>query len=86
VSPESEISGLRTHDSEPETHDSGLFSAEAIAAHLEKISLELKSAADRAEGDWQATLKKVTSRLAELKGNHTRRKSWRIFGKTRRAD
>lgn len=61
ISSKSEISG-------PRTQDSGLFPAEAIAAHLEKVSLELKSAADKAEGDWQTTLKKATNRLAELKG------------------
>lgn len=48
--------------------ESNLFSDDAIVAHLERVSLELKLAADKAEGEWQATLKKVSSRLAELKG------------------
>ena len=51
----------------PKPHESSLFSGEAIAAHLEKVSLEIKSAKEKAEGDWQTTLEKILSRLAELK-------------------
>ena len=67
-SPESQIQSQKSETSGFRTQDSGLFPVEAIAAHLEKVSLELKSAADKAEGDWQATLKTVANRLAELKG------------------
>lgn len=67
-SSETSDSKLGTPNSELRTEEPGLFSSEAIAAHLQRVSLELQSAADRAEGDWQATLKKVASCLAELKG------------------
>lgn len=66
--PESQVRSPKSEISAPRTQDSGLFPDDAIAAHLERVSLELKSAADKAEGDLQATLKKVANRLAELKG------------------
>jgi uncharacterized protein YjbJ (UPF0337 family) len=44
-----------------------LFPDDAIAAHLEKISLELKSAKDKAKGDLQTALETVWNRLADLK-------------------
>ena len=55
---------------------SGLFSDEAIAAHLEKISLEIKAAREKADGDFQKNLSEVSQRLAELtaKKSHTAEK------------
>ncbi len=47
---------------------SELFSDEAIAAHLEKVSVDLKSVQGKVKGDLQATLEKVLNRLAEVKG------------------
>ena len=44
-----------------------LFPDEAVAAHLEKISNELKSAKDKAKGDLQKDLEKALNRLAELR-------------------
>ncbi len=44
-----------------------LFSEEAIAAHLEKVSAELNHALNKAEGDLHATLGKVSKHLAELR-------------------
>ena len=44
-----------------------LFPSDTVAAHLEKISLELKSAKDKAKGDLQSDMEKVLNRLAELK-------------------
>ena len=46
---------------------SDLFSEEAIAAHLEKVSAELNHALNKAEGDLNATLGKVSKHLAELR-------------------
>ena len=48
------------------SQESNLFSEDAIAAHLEKVSLELKLAEGKSEGDLQAALKKVSNRLVEL--------------------
>jgi chorismate mutase len=45
----------------------GLFSEEMIAAHLEKVSLEIKSAQTIAKAGLQTTLEKVLNRLLELK-------------------
>ncbi|MDQ3713266.1 MAG: hypothetical protein M3388_13750 [Acidobacteriota bacterium] len=44
-----------------------LFSEEALAAHLEKVSAELNYALNKAEGDLQTTLGKVSKHLAELR-------------------
>jgi len=46
---------------------SDLFSEEAIAAHLEKVSTELNAALNKAEGDLQTTLGKVSKHLPELR-------------------
>jgi len=49
---------------------SDLFSEEAIAAHLEKVSAELSHAlkkAEKADGDLQTTLGEVSKQLAELR-------------------
>jgi hypothetical protein len=67
LSPKSEISAPSTRHSALKTQDSGLFPDNAIAAHLERVSLELKSAAAKAENGLSATLKKVANHLAELK-------------------
>ncbi len=48
---------------------SDLFSEEAIAAHLEKVSAELNHALNKAKGDLKATLGKVSKHLAELRQN-----------------
>lgn len=54
---------------------SGLFSDEAIAAHLERISLEIKAARAKAAGDFQKKLSEISHRLAELRGKtHTAEK------------
>jgi len=51
---------------------SELFSVEAIAAHLDKVFLDVKSAQSKAKGDLPQTLEKVLNRLAELKAqSHT---------------
>jgi len=55
----------------PKSSESNLFSDETIAAHLEKVFLEVKSAQSKAKGDWQTALEKVLNRLTEL-----RRKSY----------
>ncbi len=47
--------------------ESNLFSDDAVAAHLEKVSLELKLAKDKTEGDLQMTLGKVLSHLTKLR-------------------
>ncbi len=44
-----------------------LFSEEAIAAHLEKVSAELNHALNKAKGDLQTTLERVSKHLAELR-------------------
>jgi hypothetical protein len=46
---------------------SELFPDEAVAAHLEKVSLEVKSAQIKAKGDLQKDLEKVLNRLAEFR-------------------
>lgn len=46
---------------------SDLFSEEAIAAHLEKVSAELNAALNKSEGDLRTTLGKVSKHLAELR-------------------
>ena len=54
---------------------SELFSGEAIAAHLEKVSLDIKSAQSKVKGPLQVTLATVFNRLAELRGkSHTAEK------------
>ena len=51
----------------PKSQESNLFSDEAIAAHLDKVSLDIKSAQSKTEGDLQKTLEEVLNRLAELR-------------------
>ena len=46
---------------------SDFFSEEATAAHLEKISAELNHALNKAVGDLQTALKRVSKHLAELR-------------------
>jgi len=62
-------SRLRIQDSPDEIADapkSSLFSDEAMALHLEKISLEIESAQNSVTGEFQQTLNEVSNRLAEL--------------------
>ncbi len=52
--------------------ESNLFSDDAMSSHLERVSVEIKSALNRIENDFARTLSEVLSRLAELKGQtHT---------------
>jgi len=66
-------SKFKIQDSNPEDANlskSDLFSEEAIAAHLEKVSAELNHALNKlnkTEGDLQTTLGKVSKHLAELR-------------------
>ncbi len=53
----------------PNTPDSNLFSDEAIAAHLEKVSVDLKKARQKAEGELRETLENVLEQLAKIKEN-----------------
>ncbi len=46
---------------------SDLFSEEAIAAHLEKVSAELNAALNKTEGELKTILGKVSKHLAELR-------------------
>jgi len=60
-SPKSEIPSQKSQES-------NLFSNETIAAHLEKVFIDIKSAQSRTEGDLRGTLETVLNRLAALKG------------------
>lgn len=51
----------------PNVSQSDLFPDDAIAAHLERVSIELKDALDKARGDWQAALKAIYIRLEQLR-------------------
>ena len=46
---------------------SDLFPDDAIAAHLERVSDELKNAIDKADGDWRTVLETVSNRLNALR-------------------
>lgn len=67
LSPESRVLSPQTQDSRLETQDSRLFPDEAIAAHLEKVALELKSATAKADGDLRDILEKISTDLSELR-------------------
>jgi len=64
----SKIKNQSSDAEESSSPKSELFSDEAIAAHLEKVSVDLKLAHDKVKGGLQATLEKVLNRLAEVKG------------------
>jgi len=49
--------------------DSNLFSDEAIIAHLEKVSVDLKKARQKSEAELRETLENVLQHLAKLKQN-----------------
>ena len=66
--PSLELSGQNSETVDASSSKSELFSDEAIAAHLEKVFLDIKSIQSEAEGDLPETLEKVLNRLAELKG------------------
>ena len=51
------------------TKESSLFSAEAISAHLEKVSTDLKIAKDKFKDELRETVERVEKRLAELRGS-----------------
>ncbi len=53
----------------PKSPDSNLFSDEAISAHLEKVSTDLRKAQQKAEGELCETLEKVLEQLAKLTQN-----------------
>lgn len=55
------------NDSKSANKESGLFSNEAIAEHLEKVSIDLKSAKDKFKNVLGETLERVENRLAELR-------------------
>lgn len=64
---ESQIGSNGTGEIAGETSaDTSLFSDNAVKTHLEKVSGELKIAAEQASGDLLETLERVSSRLAEL--------------------
>lgn len=58
-----------SHISELKNGKSELFSDETIAAHLEKVSVELKSAIAETQGELKTTLEKVSSRLEKIAQN-----------------
>jgi DNA repair exonuclease SbcCD ATPase subunit len=65
-------SRFKTQDSnviEENSKESELFADDAIIAHLEKVSDELKSAQNKAKNELNQTLKKVLTRLAQLREN-----------------
>ena len=57
----------RVESSDSKTKESSLFSDEAIAAHLEKVSADLKIAKDKFKDELGETLERVGNRLAELR-------------------
>lgn len=62
-------SEIKLNNSPDETSDapkSSLFSDDAMTLHLDKISLEIKSAQSEATGEFQKTLSEVSRRLTEL--------------------
>ncbi len=59
----------RVESQNSKTQESNLFSDEAISAHLEKVSLELKAAKNKFKDELRETLERVENRLAELREN-----------------
>ena len=60
---------LKTESSESDESNSpksDLFPDEAIAAHLEKVSIELEAAKNKSENSLRATLETIQKRLTEL--------------------
>jgi len=53
----------------PKSPDSNLFSDEAISAHLEKVSTDLKKAGQKSEAELRETLENVLRQLVNLKHN-----------------
>jgi hypothetical protein len=56
-----------SENGEPDASKNDLFPDEAITAHLEKVSAELKAASNKAENGLRDTLEKILHRLAEFK-------------------
>lgn len=65
-SPKSEVQTLNSRE---DLTKSELFPDETIAAHLEKVTVGLKSARNKANGDLRQTLEKALRRLEELAEN-----------------
>lgn len=59
----------RVESSDSKTKESSLFFDEAISAHLDKVSLELKAAKNNFKDELRETLERVENRLMELRGN-----------------
>lgn len=62
-----EIGVPKTEKMDSDLPKNDLFPDETINAHLEKVSLELKSAAEKAEGDLRAMLENISVKLSELR-------------------
>ncbi|CAN5464015.1 hypothetical protein BH10ACI1_BH10ACI1_16440 [soil metagenome] len=56
--------------SSQQSEKSELFSADAIEAHLEKVSADLNAAKQKAADDLRETLERVINRLAEIAGSY----------------
>ena len=70
---ESQVGAAESQKSEVgsrKSEDSNLFSAEAIEAHLEKVSAELQTANAKTSGDLRETLERVLNRLTEIAKNY----------------
>lgn len=63
----SRISDSKSQIPNSKIQESSLFSTEAIAAHLEKVSADLKLAQDKFKDELGETLERVESRLTELR-------------------
>ena len=63
----SRISDSKFQIPNSKTKESSLFSDEAITAHLEKVSADLKVAQDKFKDELGETLERVESRLTELR-------------------
>jgi hypothetical protein len=59
----------KSETQKPKSPDSNLFSDEAIAEHLEKVSADLKKALHKSEAELRETLENVLLQLAKLKQN-----------------
>jgi signal recognition particle GTPase len=59
----------KTEVQSPKSPDSTLFPDDAISAHLEKVSIDVKKAQRKAEGELRETLENVSEQLTKLKDN-----------------
>jgi hypothetical protein len=67
---DAQVSGLEPRVSGQNSRDSTLFPDDAIAAHLKKVSFELKSAKDKTDGDLRNTLETVLKELTNLRSKY----------------